>query len=199
MRTLLAGLALVLALAGCGREDPPAKAATPAPPSAASSSEPPPGPSLEPPPEPRLHLPPAPAELERVARTFLRFARGRVGPPVDTPVELHLGGRFVRTLANAEAGDRAAWAVCPDGGSYAGRTCPFSAVDRLAGTTRVAVSSEEPQHPCAHPVPLPGAGPGRSVTLQPDASLTCVDWFAVQLVVNDVGQVTTVNLVHAEP
>ncbi|GGO73941.1 hypothetical protein GCM10012276_20760 [Nocardioides deserti] len=191
MRTLLAGLSLLLVLAGCGREDPSAVASAPTPSSSASPSEPPP--------EPGLDLPPAPAELERVARAFLRFARGRVGPPVDTPVELYLGGRFVRTLPNAEASDRAAWAVCPEGGSYAGRTCPFSAVDRLAGTPRVAVSSEEPRHPCAHPVPLPGAGPGRSVTLQPDVSLTCVDWFAVQLVVNDVGQVTTVNLVHAEP
>ncbi|MBC9732447.1 PASTA domain-containing protein [Nocardioides marmotae] len=146
-----------------------------------------------------LGLPPAPAELDRVARLFLRFARGEGPPPVDTPVDLYLGGRFVETVPTTDTLDRAAWEVCPEGGSYAGATCPFSVLEPLAGSPRVAVTSRDPQHPCAHPSPLPGAVEGRSVTLQPDEALACPSWFAVQLLVNDVGQVTAVNLVHSEP
>ncbi|MDN4172335.1 PASTA domain-containing protein [Nocardioides sp. SOB77] len=146
-----------------------------------------------------LDLPPAPDDLDRVARAFLRFARGEGTPPVDTPVDLYLGGRFVETLASAETGDRAAWEVCPEGGSYAGATCPFSALELLGETPRVAVTSPRPEHPCAHPSPLPGAAAGRSVILQPDEALACPSWFAVQLRVNEVGQVTAVDLVRSEP
>ncbi|WP_435747393.1 hypothetical protein [Nocardioides sp. SYSU DS0663] len=142
-----------------------------------------------------LDLPPAPAQLDRVARLFVRFARGHGTPPVDTPVRLHLGGHHVRTLATEAAGDRSAWRTCPEQGSYAGHSCPLAAVDVLAGHPGpLAVTSRPPEHPCAHPAPLPGAA-----TIQADEQMTCVDYFAVRLLVNDVGQVTAVDLVLAEP
>ncbi|MDF1602406.1 hypothetical protein [Nocardioides sp. YIM 152315] len=138
------------------------------------------------------------ADRERTARLFLRFARGEAtSPPIDTPVNLYLGGRLTEVLSNHDAGRREEWRTCPDGGPYAGALCPFSAVDLLSGYDgRIVVTRHPPSHPCAHPAHGPS---GRSVTLTPSGPRTCVDYWAVQLWVNDVGQVTDVNVVLAEP
>jgi PASTA domain-containing protein len=144
-------------------------------------------------------LPPAAPDLQRVADAFLRFAAGEIDhPPADTPIGLHLGGHLVTTLATSEIGDRRAWRICPEGGSYAARLCPFSAVEILdAHRRQVVATAQRPQHPCAHPS-RPRVG-GRSVTLTPREPQACTSYFAVVLHVNDVGQVTDVDLVWAEP
>jgi PASTA domain-containing protein len=145
-------------------------------------------------------LPAAPPELRRIAHLFLRFAQGTSGyPPADTPIDLYLGGRRLETIPASRLGDAAAWRTCPEGGTYAGATCPFSAVDALRsypGT--LAITTAAPTHPCAHPTRISGMA-GRSVTLTPREPQDCTSYFAVQLFSNEVGQVTAVNLVLAEP
>jgi hypothetical protein len=150
-----------------------------------------------------LDLPPADEVAAPVAELFARFARGERpphGPPVDTPVDLYLGNRYLATLPAARARDPEAWEGCLEGG-YAGRTCPFSWTRPIADYAgRLAITSAAPEHPCAHPGPLPAELEAyHAVTLTPDESLDCTSYWAVQLFVNDVGQVVAANLVWAEP
>lgn len=154
------------------------------------------------PPAPSSGLPPASPSLTRVAEGFLRFARDAIGsPPSDTPVELLLGHRPVATISGAEVLDPASWRVCTSFGGYAGRVCPFSAVEVLAdhpGT--VVTTSAKPRHSCLHADPPPRRlAAYRSVVLTGAEEMSCMDYFAVQLFVNDVGQVIAVDLVLTEP
>lgn len=144
-------------------------------------------------------------DLDEVARRFVLFARGRrTDVPTAALVGIYLGGQPVRTIPGADIDDRAQWeGLCPeDGGSYAGRTCPFSVLAPLrSGTGAVATTDEPASHPCADPTPMGPqfVGGTHRVTLVPDPAGTCVDWVAVELYVNDVAQVVAVNLVWAEP
>lgn len=139
------------------------------------------------------------ADLHRVGELFLRFARSpRIGPPADTPIELYVGGRRARTIPGGRLDDPAAWRTCPAGGSAAGAPCPFSPLDALRSYPGViAVTVAPPEHPCLDEDDVRAAP--RTVTLTPAAPQTCTSYFAVRLHVNDVGQVTEVDLVHAEP
>lgn len=143
-----------------------------------------------------LGLPAAPPLLDRLARHFVAFARGEQDhPPTDTPVTLYLGGRQVATVMPDDP--RATWQVCPPEGGYAGFVCPFSALEQVARAEQLAVTSRPPEHPCAHPRELGGAP--YSVTITPDESLACPSYWGVQLIVNQVNQLTGVNLVRSEP
>ena len=134
---------------------------------------------------------------------FLDFARGRgdISPVVDGPVELFMGGVFVKTIAADRASDRRAWQGCPAGRGYAARSCPISALEPFADYRgRVEVTDRAPHHPCAHPRPLPGRlSAYHRVTLTPAASLDCTSYFAAQLLVDPHGRIVAVNLVLAEP
>lgn len=151
-----------------------------------------------------LGLPRAPRALDRAARSFLAFARGESAGLWAPRVELYLGGRLVQRLSAVDAADNAAdpsdWSICP-GQAYAGRGCPFSAVARLRRHVGpVAVTPQPPGHPCVSTGQhLAARGRGHAVTLTPDEGRTCVDYFAVQLLVDRAGRVTGVNLVLAEP
>ena len=137
-----------------------------------------------------------------MARLFLEFARGEVDAvPADNPIDLYIGGRFAKAIRSAEQNQREAWQACPAAGSYAAHVCPVSALTQLGRWPgRVAITSAVPSHPCANPSDLPeSVSSYRSVTLTPDADLDCVSYFAVQLVVDDVGQIVAVNVVWAEP
>ncbi|WP_343909206.1 PASTA domain-containing protein [Nocardioides aquiterrae] len=142
---------------------------------------------------------PHPSWLSRVADLFVAFARGaRDGPPAEPPVTLYLGGQRQRVLEGGELADRARWRLCPAAGTYAARTCPFSAIDllgRYAGP--LAYTSVPPRHPCVDATPLPG-GP-RRITITPAEPQDCVGYWAVQLQVDDDARVVAVNLVWAEP
>ncbi|MBA2952809.1 hypothetical protein GON03_22555 [Nocardioides sp. MAH-18] len=136
-------------------------------------------------------------DQERVARAFVAFARGdRDRPPADTPVELYLGGHRTRTLTSSGLGDRQAWETCPEGGHFAGRVCPGSALEVLrqhAGA--VALAARPPTNSC---VPAAQTLAAATVNLTPTGVTSCLDYWLVQLVVDD-GQVTAVNLVQFEP
>lgn len=139
--------------------------------------------------------------LRRAGGRFAAFARGETAtPPADTPVTLFLGG--VRRGVAVEPTDRSSWRLCPPAGSYAGRVCPFSAVEVISDWPGpLAITGAPPDHVCAHPAPFDARRHGGSaaVTLTPDEELGCSSYWAVQLAVNDVGQVVASNLVLAEP
>jgi hypothetical protein len=182
-------VAVLVLATGCGSDRSAAPAAVDATPTTT--------PTTTPTDDPAPPLPAVPADLERVARYFLAFARGESDyPPADTPVELSLGAHVWKTLSSGQLGDRRVWRVCPDGGSYAGRVCPFSAVDVIREYDGPVTITD---HPLRHPCVPASAMTAANVTITPDAATSCLDYWAVQLDVNDVGQVTGVNLVQAEP
>jgi len=150
-----------------------------------------------------LDAKPATADLQRVATAFVRFARGRSpAPPADTPVALLLGGVRTRAVAGEAQLTPRAWASCPAGGYYAGRTCPISSIRAIVDHAGpLALLAQRPEHSCAHPRPVTPeeVGATRSVTITPDELLDCTSFWAVELLVNDVGQVVAVNTVLAEP
>lgn len=139
--------------------------------------------------------------LRRTGGQFAAFARdGTAGLPADTPIALYLGG--VRRGVAGRPADRTSWRICPPGSSYAGRVCPFSALDVVSDWPGpLAITGRPPAHPCAHPTPFDArrAGGAVAVTLTPDEELDCTSYWAVQLAVNDVGQIVAANLVLAEP
>jgi hypothetical protein len=139
--------------------------------------------------------------LRRAGGRFVAFARDDLpGPPADTPITLFLGG--VRRGIAEEPTDRSAWGVCPPAGSYAGRLCPFSALEVISDWPGpVAITGDPPAHACAHTKPFDARRVGgvAAVTITPDEELDCASYWAVQLAVNDVGQGVAVDLVLAEP
>ena len=107
----------------------------------------------------------------------------------------------MQTITSEQAGDRLAYRVCGPKGGYAGRTCPFWAVDVLAGYAgEVTVTTNPPSHPCLHLARVPEELVAyRTVVLTATTSLSCVEYFAAELSVNDVGQIVAVDLILAEP
>lgn len=144
------------------------------------------------------------AEGQRLASAFLYFALGaRAQPPVDTPVTLYLGNELIRVLDAADAADRDAWDVCPGSGSYAEATCPFSAVRTLrGGADDFNVSGDVPaESVCPNElVPSPTNVDGPIVGSITIGSIqSCMDYAAVVIYANDVGQITGVNLLLGSP
>ncbi|CAN5169814.1 hypothetical protein BH09ACT12_BH09ACT12_16010 [soil metagenome] len=148
-----------------------------------------------------LDLPAVTADLERVGRRFVDFAREGGSPPADAPVELFIGGKLYRTIASDRFDEPEAWQACPGGVGYAGRSCPISALTELVDYPGpIAITSDPPTHPCAHPTAPPERlAAYRSMTLTPDEDRDCSSWFGIQLFVNDVDQVVAVNVVLSEP
>ncbi|MXG89781.1 PASTA domain-containing protein [Nocardioides sp. YIM 123512] len=146
-----------------------------------------------------LDLPPASLDDQRVADLFVAFARGRRDSiPADAPVDVYLGGRLASTIDNDLLGERAEWGVCTEPG-YAGRVCPLSPLDVLRDHRgELVVTSAPPSHPCLHgDQPLPDRDGVAVIAAATPRS--CVDYFAVELGINDVGQIGRVNLVLTEP
>ena len=154
---------------------------------------------------PATAAPTAAVDLDRGAEDLVRFARGELAtPPADNPVRVYLGGRLLHTIPSAHLADRSQWeGLCPEGGSYAARTCPFSVLRPMAEAAGrvMRFRTQRAEHPCAHPTPLRPAEVGASliVTVVPDPTGSCVDWVAVELFVNDLSQVVATNVVWAEP
>ena len=147
-----------------------------------------------------LERPPT-AELTSLARDFVAFARGdQASVPLSARVALLLGNQQLGTISDDAADDAEAWEVCPEVGYYAARTCPFSALQPFRDMPGpVALSSEPPDHPCAHPAALPTwLRALESVTLTPATERTCAEYVAVQLFVES-GRIVAVNVVWAEP
>ncbi len=135
--------------------------------------------------------------LYRVASRFDSAAHSRqLSLPIDAPVALYLGGRHVSDISAADSETWSAWDVCVDG--YAGRTCPFNALELVTSTDDVSISTRTPEPPCTR-------WPGTPAELEPYHAVsltvgsTCFDWGTVVLYVNDMGQIVAVDQVLDGP
>ena len=149
-----------------------------------------------------LHLPEAEPALDAAGRAFVAFARG--GDPDEhllaNTVDLYLGGTLLHSIPPQRAVHRLSYGwLCPNYGYYSARTCPFSAVRAIATFPGpMAVTGEPPGTPCGGGRFLHGRFE-RTVTLTPDEGRSCVDYFAVELALDEDGRLEAVNLVWSEP
>lgn len=150
------------------------------------------------------HLPPVTEDLRSISELFLDFARSsdpeHPGPPADTSIDLYVGGELQKVIPASRINDRQEWRTCPEGG-YAARSCPISPLLPFANYPGpIEVTSQPPAHVCVPEWRLPERlYVYRSVTLTPDESRDCTSYFAIQLFVNDVGQIVAANLVLSDP
>lgn len=205
------GASLLLASA-CGSAAPPA--ATPSP-SAPTSATPVDAVGTEPSaPEP----PPAPTKAEqRLMRHFIAFARERTAEsasrlPWADELAIGLGRDIKDTLDQTEAKDPAAWVLRAE--TFRGYTGPFSALERIrrhaetvssdtaGGSGAFRISAGEHPHCASPPVSAPKEFKDyRRVSIQPaDSSIdSCLDWFTVDLFLDERGRVAAVTLDLWEP
>lgn len=146
-----------------------------------------------------LDLASAEARPTKVAERFVDFANGTGTVSLAPMVDLHLGNVLVETRAAEDLGEARAWRLCVP--YYAARTCPFSAVETVGDWPgALALTGAAAEHPCAHPGPPPREwAERRRVTITPDEGLSCVDYWAVELYLDDTGRITATNVVWAEP
>jgi hypothetical protein len=142
--------------------------------------------------------------LREVAQRFIDFARHDIdGVSADTPVDLYVGGRFAATIEAHQLDDPDAWRGCPKGlDGWAGRICPFSAVDPIDDLEpfqgKLQITSKTPDLPCGPVQHLARAlGAYRRVAISGGSS--CADSFAITLFVNDVAQIVAADIAWSEP
>jgi beta-lactam-binding protein with PASTA domain len=141
---------------------------------------------------------PALPETQDLAHQFDDFALGTGDlPPIGDEVDLYVGGAFTGFVTKDSATDRTAWETCTETGTYAGRDCPFSplqvlrreggAVELVAGIGRTCLPTFD--HPGA------GIESADSVMIVPtNTGYGMCLGFAVQLYVNDDGELIAVDL-----
>jgi len=141
-----------------------------------------------------------------VAEAFYKFAQSPSGGgPMDTPVQVGLGDSIRKQIPNGagpgETQDPHAWVLRMR--YYAARTGPVSPLELLRQSKGDYVLSVGPHPPClglevTPPEELRGS---RQISIQPNPADidTCLDWWSVDLFVNDVGQVVGVTVTLSEP
>lgn len=117
-------------------------------------------------------------------------------PP--NPVVLGLGEAVQKTVPGDELPDPDVWVFDEP---FAGRTPPFSALDTLRRADGDYTIRVGPHPHCAGtPIEPPAALAGlRQISIQPTDVATCIDWFAVDLFVDDQGHLRGVVLDLWEP
>ena len=138
-----------------------------------------------------------PTSIEDLAHQFDAFARGHGDlPPIGDEVDLYVGNAFTGFVTKDSATDRKAWATCTEIGTYAGRDCPFSPLEVLRDRGGSVAVVDNPDTTCLatflHAEPRIGSD---SVAIVPTRTPPgCVGQFAVQLFVNDDGELIAVDL-----
>lgn len=148
----------------------------------------------------------ADGDLRGVMRRFITFAAtptraGAASVPLAAEVDLGLSDTLVKTLASTAASSPGAWALDIDGFRGSGRR-RANALSLLAESKRLSVNVGEHAHCAAPPMPVPSALVGLGhVSAQPrEATLqSCLDWFSVDLFVDQQGRVAGVTLDLWEP
>jgi hypothetical protein len=135
---------------------------------------------------------------------FVAFARN----PSDTTaaavswaeeVALHLGNQPAQATFAPGNATGPVWSL--DAVAYRAQVGPFDARELIAQTTFPLAFSAGPHPHCASPpVPAPdGLTDLRRLSIQPTGMSTCLEWFTVDLFVNNEGRVEAVSLDLWEP
>lgn len=113
-------------------------------------------------------------------------------------VQLGLGDMLVVSRTPAELADQGAWSL--DLEPFRARTGPFSALEVLA-EERPRVIIVGPHNHCASPpVPAPaGYEALRRVSVHPADATSCLEWFTVDLFMDDHGAIEAITLDLFEP
>lgn len=147
------------------------------------------------------------AKAQQLIDLAPQIAAGTATVPADlfaTSVDLGLGADVVRRVAAPNLAGPDAWVIDDDDGwhVYAGWVAPFSAIGLLTGVDAedLAVAPGGPEG-CATPLP---AAPGLDhdwalVTVTPRTIDSCLEWFAVTLVVDRFGGIVGVHVYLREP
>ena len=143
-------------------------------------------------------------DAEAMVSDFLLLADGptidAVGDlPFAEEVRLGLGSELHQTRSRAELADPAAWVI--DVEWFRASSGPFSALELAAGARSTVVSVGEHPHCAGPPQPPPDDLVELArVSVQPDTtSRSCIEWWTVDLYVNDTGQIEAVTLDVWEP
>lgn len=116
--------------------------------------------------------------------------------PFASPVVLGLGLAAHDEVAGDPA-DVASWTV--DGVDLVfGRTPPFNALTTIAESTTVTTGAGPHDHCAGPPLALLRVDHDQMLWIQPDGAASCLDWFAVDLYLDD-GEVVAVSLAFWEP
>lgn len=200
-------VALISALAGCGVDgDEPHPSIAPEPEGSATATAEASSP-VETQEAPETTDPAtAPAELSADERAvvdgFVTLARDptadhAVAVPLASPVVLGLGMAAYDEVIG-DPGDVGSWTV--DGVDLVfGRTPPFNALTTIAESATTVTTGAGPHDHCAGPPLAPlDVEHDQMLWIQPDDAESCLDWFAVDLYLDD-GEVVAVSLAFWEP
>jgi hypothetical protein len=129
------------------------------------------------------------------------FARGDgdlAAVPFAGEVQLGLAEMLLVTRTPAELADPASWVV--DLEPFRARTGPFSALELLAEQRPHVVMVGPHNHCASPPVPAPDGYEGyRRVSVHPADATSCLEWFTVDLFLDDDGAIVAITLDLYEP
>jgi hypothetical protein len=139
------------------------------------------------------------SELRIAALRFVDLARGHVDCrladplPVDTPIGLYLGNHHEHTIPEDAISARSEWNMCAPG--Y-GPSCPVSPLNSIATLRgKPAISYRLPRECLTTLAGRPSdLGGSHMVVVHPAKPQSCASNFAVELWMNDDGQIDSVNL-----
>ena len=119
--------------------------------------------------------------------------------PFAGRVKLGLGDRLLKTRSAQELRDPAAWKL--DVYLFRGGVGPFSALDVLAGHQGPLEHHEGSYRRCASPSRAPPRPVSRlrRLSIQPREPASCLRWFAVDVFVDESGDIRAVTLDQWEP
>jgi hypothetical protein len=119
--------------------------------------------------------------------------------PFADRVKLGLGDRLLKTRSAQELRDPAAWKLDVD--LFRGGVGPFSSLDVLASHEGPVEHREGSYRRCASPSRAPPRRVSRlrRLSIQPREPASCLRWFAVDVFVDESGDIRAVTLDHWEP
>lgn len=119
--------------------------------------------------------------------------------PFGDQVAIGLGGDVVKTLTASQLADPSAWVIHRE--SYGGISGPFNALDLLRRDPELWSITEEKQQGCpwARTAALPGYEQDRRLTIEPSNITSCLEWFAVDVYVDESGSIVAISLNFDEP
>lgn len=119
--------------------------------------------------------------------------------PLADRVKLGLGDRLLRTRSAEALRDPAAWRLDVD--LFRGGVGPFSSLDVLASHEGPLEQREGTYRRCASPSRAPPRQLSRlhRLSIQPRERASCLRWFAVDVFVDESGDIRAVTLDRWEP